>query len=195
MFELQLCETREYSPKLLEHWLHTIQKKSARFVLQENNQKIHLFCSEDLTSLLVGSSCTAASAAGSVPVPTAAPNPAPPLYTLHQNKGPLLPIKRYSQFEDRTQKTHIAPLDHYLHTLAQTPNAVLTFDWTPLPERKRKRALKKAKRLHFEPERTFDQWESRAWFSLSLRRLLGPLIRRCLPLKPPKKVWNKRVSP
>ena len=192
MYELRLCETREYSPRLLEHWLHTIQKKSARFLIrQAADQKVHFFCSDDLTDLLTGSSCHEST---SHETATATATDSHLIYTLRQNKGPLLPIKRYTQFEDRTQKTHISPLEHYLPLLAKTSNATIALTWSPLPERKRKRALKKAKQLHFEPERIFDQWESRGWFSLNFRRFLGPCIRRCLPPKSLKETQEQMES-
>lgn len=175
MHLLKLCETREYSPQLLEHWLHTIQKlrRPVTFELREENKKIALLCSEDISSHLPGSRCVPASQASPSETTTTQ-------YFLHQPKGPLLPIKRYSQFEDRTQKTHIAPLDQLLPLMAKTPGARITFEWTTISERRRERALKKAKKLHFEPERRFDQWESRGWFRITLRRFLGPLIRRTL---------------
>lgn len=184
LYELRLCETREYSPRLLEHWLHTLQKhpRPIDFILREKDQKVQLLCSEDLSDHLVGSRL--------VPTPTtpALRTETTPTFFVHQPKGPLLPIKRYSQFEDRTQKTHIAPLNTLIPLLAKTPTASIHFHLEPLSDRRRERALKKAKKPYFEPERRFDQWESRAWFSLKPRRFLGPLLRKSLlhsPLKAP----------
>lgn len=179
LYELRLCETREYSPRLLEHWLHTLQKhpRPIDFILREKDQKVQLLCSEDLSDHLPGSRLIASST--STPTPT---------FFVHQPKGPLLPIKRYSQFEDRTQKTHIAPLNTLIPLLAKTPKSTIHFHLEPLSDRRRERALKKAKKPYFEPERRFDQWESRAWFSLKPRRFLGPLLRKSLlhsPLKAP----------
>jgi len=184
LYELRLCETREYSPRLLEHWLHTLQKhpRPIDFWIREREQKVELLCSEDLSDHLIGSRLIPTTKS-----PIARPN-ARPIFHVRQPKGPLLPIKRYSQFEDRTQKTHISPLDTFIPLLAKTPNAVVHFHLEPLSDRRRERALKKAKKPYFEPERRFDQWESRAWFSLKIRRFLGPLLRKSLlhtPLKTP----------
>lgn len=174
MYLLRLCETREYSPRMLEHWLHTIQKKKSacEFILQENQGKIELLCSENLENHLVGSRCQEHST-----LSRATPKAA---FTIHQAKGPLLPIKRHAQFEDRLEKTRIIPTDPLIKEMAKTAGAFIHFTWKPLKERARERVLKKAKAPHFEPERRFDQWESRGWLKLSARRLLGPLIRRML---------------
>jgi hypothetical protein len=185
LFELRLCETREYSPRLLEHWLHTLQKHPhpIDFFIREKDGKVELLCSEDLSAHLIGSRL----------VPTQLKHP-PAHYFVRQNKGPLLPIKRYAQFEDRVQKTHISPLDNLLPRLAKTPGALLHFHFTPLSDHKRERILKKAKKPYFEPERRFDQWESKAWFSLKLRRFLGPILRKSLlhtPLKAPPQGTNR----
>lgn len=179
LYELRLCETREYSPRILEHWLHTLQRHPhpIDFFIREKEGKVELLCSEDLSAHLIGSRLVPATL-----------EPQASRHFVHQNKGPLLPIKRYAQFEDRVQKTHIAPLDALLPKLARTPGAFLHFHFTPLSDRKRERILKKAKKPYFEPERRFDQWESKAWFSLKLRRFLGPLLRKSLlhtPLKAP----------
>lgn len=95
-----------------------------------------------------------------------------------QPKGPLLPIKRFSQFEDRTNKERIYPMDTLIKSLARYPDAFLNFQFTPIREKTRHRLLKKAKTLHFKPERKFDQWESKAWTRISFRRIWGPLIRK-----------------
>lgn len=182
LFELRLCETRAYSPRLLEHWLHTLQKhpRAMDFFIRENQGKVELLCSEDLSTHLLGSRL--------VPSQNAAISSSAATYHVRQSKGPLLPIKRYSQFEDRIQKTHIAPLNTLLPLLAKTPGGFMHLHFTPLHDHTRERILKKAKKPYFEPERRFDQWESRAWFSLKLRRFLGPLLRKSLlhtPLKAP----------
>lgn len=179
LFELRLCETREYSPRLLEHWLHTLQKhpRPIDFFIREKEDKVELLCSEDLSAHFLGSRL----------VPTSL-TPQTPHHFVHQSKGPLLPIKRYSQFEDRVQKTHIAPLDTLLPQLAKTPSAFIHLRFTPFSDHRRERILRKAKKPYFEPERRFDQWESKAWLSFKLRRFLGPLLRKSLlhtPLKAP----------
>lgn len=179
-YELRLCETAEYSPRILEHWLHMRQNHSEplHIILLERNGKVQMFCNEDLSIHLRGSRFVKSS------TPQVPHRP----YYVRQRKGPLLPIKRYTQFEDRTQKTHIAPLDTLIPVLAQTPGACIHLKLKAFSNKKRERALKKVKKPFFEPERRFDQWESKAWFSLKARRFLGPLLRKALlhsPLKNP----------
>lgn len=173
MWQLRLCETREYSPRLLEHWLHSIQKKheGAELIFREHERKVEILCTEDLSSVFLGSS------SGKGPtIQTTIPH-----FHVHQSKGPLLPIRRYSQLEDRVQKTHIAPLEMLLPLLAKTPGGFVALRFKPVHEHVRHRALRKAKQEWYEPERRFDQWESRGWFSLHLRSFIGPLIRIGLP--------------
>jgi hypothetical protein len=195
LYELRLCETRDYSPRLLDHWLHTLQKHpgSIEILIRQKDQKVQFFCTEDLSTHLLGSRFIETQAS-----PTSFLTTSPKtLYFIHQKKGPLLPIKRYSQFEDRIQKTHISPLSTLIPLLAKTPNSFLHLQLIPLKNRQRERALKKVKQSSFEPERHFDQWESKAWFSFKARRFLGPLLRNCLfssPLKTQKQEPQEQME-
>jgi len=145
-------------------------------LLQERDGKVDFLFSEDLSGFLEGSR----SEVVAEPVAPAATR-AKAAYHVHQKKGPLLPIKRYNQLEDRVNKTHIVPLEILLPFLAKTPGAFMRLHLTPISERHRHHAIKKAKREWFEPERHFDQWESKKWFSWGWRRMWGPLLRMSLP--------------
>lgn len=171
MFQLLLCQTQEYHPRQVEHLLHTFQKNKStlEIILREHKGKVEWWVSEDWSPHFKGSR----SIEGSPLELESKQN----LFYLAQKKGPLLPIKRWSQFEDRTNKTRINPLDALIPVLAKTPGAHLHFSLHFLSEKKRERAVKKVKKAHFEPDRRFDQWESKGWFKWSLRRWLGPLIR------------------
>ncbi|MFA5854707.1 MAG: type IV secretory system conjugative DNA transfer family protein [Candidatus Gracilibacteria bacterium] len=187
---MRLCETREYSPRIIEHYLHTIQKmkRETVFLFLSENKKIKIFTSEDLSDFFPGSTFTPEPLLNTLA--RAKTTPQTPFFA-RQTKGHLLPIKRYSQFEDRTQKTHISPLENLLPILARTEGAFVLITLTPVKDRTRRKALKKAKKPHFEPERAFDKWETYGWFSfLSLRALLGPLIRYNLQ-KPPENSSSK----
>ncbi len=186
LYQVRLCETREYTPRILEHWLHTLQKHPhpIEFWIREKDGKVELLCSEDLSAHLPGSRL----------VPEQETPPDPSTFFVSQSKGPLLPIKRYAQFEDRVQKTHLTPLSQLLPQLMKTPGGCIHFSFTPLPDRQRERALKKAKKPYFEPERHFDQWESRGWFSLTLRRFLGPILRKSLLHTPQKVAAQEQIE-
>ncbi len=186
LYQVRLCETREYTPRLLEHWLHTLQKhpQPIEFWIREQDGKVEFLCSEDLSAHLPGSRLVA----------TQDSPGQPHAFFVSQSKGPLLPIKRYAQFEDRVQKTHLTPLSQLLPQLMKTPGACIHFSFTPLPDRQRERAIKKAKKPYFEPERHFDQWESRAWFSLKLRRFLGPLLRKSFLHTPQKIAAQEQIE-
>ena len=173
MWRLRLCETREYSPRLIEHWLHSVQKNRHALEIQlvERERKVDLLFSENVEPFLLGSRCEQ----------TPTPAPQKSSFFVHQKKGPLLPIRRYGQLEDRVNKTRIAPLEVLLPLLAKTDDGFLRITLTPISEHTRHRILKKAKREAYQPERRFDQWEARGWFSFTLRRLLGPLLRHSLP--------------
>lgn len=192
LYRLRLCETQEYSPRILEHWLHTIQKKKQATIVrfQEKNGKVEIVMSEDLSTYLRGSRVLLLETSQPVEAKSLEVQASrtsthwfiqkPSTYGVIQTKGPLLPIKRYTQLEDKTQKTHIAPWDSFLKTLAQTPGAFLEFHFKPIRDRKREWVLKKVKKTYFQVERHFDQWESKGWFHFKLRRWWGPLIRKIL---------------
>ena len=182
MFQWLLCETREPDPRQIEHALHTLQKNRGeiRIELREEKKKVLWLSSVDWSAHFEGSSCKK--------IPTAkSGSPAPHSYWIAQKKGPLLPIKRFSQFEDRTQKNRIAPLDTLLPLLAKTQGSFLKITLQPIPSKKREHAVKKVKQEWFEPDRSFDQWESKGWFEWKWRRLWGPLIRIGLPIPTHKK--------
>lgn len=184
MFQWLLCETREPDPRQVEHALHTLQKnrREIRIELREEKKKVLWLTSVDWSSHFEGSSCKKFHE-------TPPPPKATRSFWVAQKKGPLLPIKRFSQFEDRTQKNRIAPLDTLLPMLAKTPGSFVKITLCPIPSKKRERAVKKVKQEWFEPDRSFDQWESKGWFEWKWRRLWGPLIRIGLP-----KPTNKKSS-
>ncbi|MBT4384421.1 type IV secretion system DNA-binding domain-containing protein [Candidatus Peregrinibacteria bacterium] len=169
MYLLKLCKTQEYSPHMLEHWLSTMQKshKAMQIIFKEDAGKIKIISSHDLSKFFPGSKCEK----------TKTHNTKANFF-LKQNKGPLLPIKRHSQFEDRVNKERIYPTNILIKEMVKVPNAFLKITFIPIAEKRRKNALKKAKKPWFQTERHFDQWESKAWFKLSLRRLIGPCLRR-----------------
>ncbi|MFA5792651.1 MAG: DUF87 domain-containing protein [Candidatus Gracilibacteria bacterium] len=175
MFLLRFCETQEYLPNVLEHWFHTIQKShiSKKFILHSKNGKVKILTSDDLSDFFIGSRF----------IQEENPTHTQTKYFVRQKKGVLLPIKRYRQFEDRIQKTHLTPLDTLIKEMAQIEDAFVIFRFKPIKERVRAKALKKAKQYWFEPERKFDQWETYGWFSIKLRTILGPLIRISLRSK------------
>ena len=163
------CQTQEYHPRQLEHFFHTLQKKRGfiEVLLRENKGKVEWLNSEDWSPHFKGSRSMKADDM----------NRFKTNYWVHQKKGPLLPIKRWSQLEDRSNKTRINPLDSLIPELARTPNAFVLFSFRPVKDRQREKVVKKVKAFHFEPDRHFDQWESKGWFTWSLRRCFGPLVR------------------
>jgi hypothetical protein len=171
MWRLLLCETREYSPRLIEHWLHSVQKhpRALEVLFKAHQGKVEFLVSEDLSSFFLGSRSEQVKS-NSTPHPS---------YYVHQKKGPLLPIRRFAQLEDRVNKTHLVPLELLLPSLAF--GGFVKFRLTPVAEHTRHQALRKVKQEWYEPERRFDQWEARGWFSWKLRKLWGPLVRLGLP--------------
>ncbi len=169
MFQLKLCATQEYSPHLLENWLMSMQnaRQPIQLTFTEHKGKIKILTSRDLSQEFFGSKSQK----------HAQPTLKKQLFAT-QPKGPLLPIKRFSQFEDRINKERIYPMDALVKALARYPNAFINFKFTPVRENTRHRLLKKAKSPHFKAERKFDQWESRAWTKISFRRIWGPLLRK-----------------
>lgn len=171
MFCILPAQTREYHPRNLEHWLHTIQNRAdEKFVsFRELDGKAQITSSENLEEVLPGALCQKITAK----IPSGS-------FFAKQTKGTLLPIKRYSQFEDRINKERIYSADKLFFELSRVPESFFKISFRPVSDRRRERALKKAKRFHFKPERRFDRWESSAWFSLKLRRFLGPPLRLLL---------------
>ncbi len=169
MYLLRLCETQEISPQIMEHWLCTVQKKNCQMelILCEEAGQINLITSQDLSPHFHGSF----SKNHTYKIPKGK-------YHVSQNKGSLLPIKRPSQFEDRVNKNRIFPMDTLVKEMSKHPNSFIHFTFNPISERKRQKALSRAKKGWFQPERKFDQWESKKWFQPSFRKLLGPLLRK-----------------
>lgn len=169
MFELHLCETQQYPPLLLEHWLSSLQGKKGPtdFVLQEEKGKVKLLCTEDLSPHFFGSSSKKTSPVSKEGV-----------FFVHQVKGPLLPIKRLSQFENNLDRERFCPTNQLIQELAKIPGSQVHFSFQPLTEKRRENLLKKVKKSWFDPSKTFDQWESRGWLDWTLRRWLGPLFRK-----------------
>lgn len=171
MYLIKLCETREYPPQVLEHWLHTVQKrkKSFEIFLINRDGKVELLCSEDLSHHFPHSSVRKIDDVNSLTLRLK--------FWVAQTKGPLLPIRRLSQFENQLEKERLTPLNVLLPLLAKTENSCLRFSFHALPERTRERLVKKVQKNNFEPQRRFDQWESRGWLGISWRRFFGPLFR------------------
>jgi hypothetical protein len=163
------CQTRPHSPQQMEHWLCTLQKeKKPVFIqLKTENKKVSLLSSKDLSPHFEGSTSTKTQTIWKK-LP----------FHVAQKKGPLLPIKRHAQFEDRVNKERIHPLNILIPEMSRDTEACLQIQFKALPERTRQRLLKKAKRPWHQPERAWDQWESKGWLHLSWRRILGPLLRR-----------------
>ncbi len=187
MHHFLFCQTQEYHPRQLEHFFHTLQKKqgSIEVLLREKKGKVEWLTSEDWTPHFKGSR--------NLKVDSIDRSKAS--YWAHQKKGPLLPIKRWSQLEDRSNKTRINPLDSLIPELARTPNSFVLFSFKPIKERQREKVVKKVKAFHFEPDRHFDQWESKGWFTWSLRRCFGPLIRAQLHTpESPKKLQEEQTE-
>lgn len=179
MFLFKLCATQQYSPRLLENWLCSMQnaKTPIEFCFFEDNGKVKIVTNRDISSHFFGSISQNFNDA----------NPNQNLKNNHktlfyatQTKGPLLPIKRFSQFEDRTNKERIDPMDMMIKALARYPGAFLAFKFTPVKEKVRHKILKKAKKPWFQPERKFDQWESKGWFEITARRIFGPTLRKAV---------------
>lgn len=171
MYLLRLCQTQEISPQIMEHWLCTVQKKKHQMelILCEKDGLINLLTSENLSPYYVGST----SKANNYEVPSAK-------YHIKQSKGSLLPIKRHSQFEDRVNKNRIFPMDTLIKEMLKHPKSFIHFKFSPISERKRQKALSRAKKAWFQAERAIDQWESRKWFQPSFRKVLGPLLRKAI---------------
>jgi len=169
MYQLNLCQTKEYSPRLIEHWLHTQQnaKKEMELYLVEENDRIKIICSEDLSKELAGSR--------SIPVSQIQRKAK---FHVHQSKGSLLPIKRHAQFEDRINKERIYPMDTLIKNMPK--DSFIRFKFIPVSERIRRRTIKKSKTQFFKADRRFDQWESKGWFQISWRRIFGPIIRKII---------------
>jgi hypothetical protein len=169
MYCIRPCSTRDDQPKQLEHWLHAIQKHTApiHIILKENKGKVEWHCSTKITPFLQAAT-TQESQVKLIKCP----------FYVQQNKGPLLPIKRPSEFEDIVHKTRIIPLSSLIDTLAQCKEARIQFSIKAVKDSKRRRVLRKAKSPRFDITRRFDQWESKAWLKWRLRRLIGPLLRK-----------------
>lgn len=187
MHPFLLCQTQEYHPRQLEHLFHTLQRKHGKIeiVLRENKGKVEWLTSDDWTPHFMGSRNA----------PLTSEFKEGGAFWVKQKKGPLLPIKRWSQLEDRSNKTRINPLDALIPVLARTPHSFVYFSFKPISERKREKVAKKVKAFHFEPDRHFDQWESKGWFTWSWRRIFGPLIRAQLPHPElPKKMQEEQIE-
>lgn len=171
MYLLRLCETQQYEPKLIEHWLCTVQKQKSKMEITfiTIKSKVHILTSHDLSPYLYGSRSTKIR-----PITPKAS------FFAKQKKGPLHPIKRQGQFEDRVNKKRIYPANTLIKQMSKVNGAFVRFTFKPIHERSRRRILKKAKKQHFKPERLLDQWESKGWLEISTRRLIGPLIRRAI---------------
>jgi hypothetical protein len=172
MFELKYCHTREHGPQDIAHWLSTLQnsKKALHWIFKKHGSKIHIYVSENIEAHLPGVRCLPAQ----VTLPKLD-------YHLWQKNGPLLPIKRPSQFEDRLEQSRSYPLHVLLQSMLQEESSCLVFKLQSVKPRKQKRWIQKAKSPHYKAIRPLDQWESRSWISWSLRALLTPLLRHALP--------------
>ncbi len=168
MFQIRLAQTREYHPRDFEHWLHTAQKSKREMwiAFKNESQKTQISSSENLEETFAGSR----SIKNHISLLS-------PTYFARQLKGTLLPIKRYSQFEDRINKERIFPADSLISKIAATENSHFKITFKAIKDKKRERALKKCKKAHFKAERHLDQWESRGWFHFKFRKIFSPLLR------------------
>ncbi|MDP2636999.1 MAG: DUF87 domain-containing protein, partial [bacterium] len=169
MYELRLCETRRYTPALLEQWLNSLQGSSinTHSEWQVKHGKARLLTSEDLSPYLLGSRSHKSSVQF-----------APILHWVHQIRGPLLPIRRYSQFEDKEAESPFHPIHVWLREFTRLEGAFVRFKFRPLPHKIQQKLLKKAQDPTFEPDRKWDQWESKGWMGWTLRRIFGSFLRR-----------------
>lgn len=150
MFELRLCQTREHSPRLLEHHLHTLNKEKQSLIIHQKRW----LTSTDWSSFLPGSRS----------LKSQKPN-LKSHYFIKQKKGPLLPIKRYSQFEDRVNKERLYPIHELLQNL-QDGHIEISYQKIKNPK----------KLIHFLKERQPDLSKT---FIRKLAQI--PLIRQLLP--------------
>lgn len=165
--------------------MHTIQNSAGdkKISFRELDGKTQIISSINLEDVLQGAYCKK----------TGAAIPDCPFFA-KQTKGALLPIKRYSQFEDRINKERIFSADRLFFELSRIPHSSFNISFRPIADRRRERALKKAKKFHFKPERRFDIWESSAWFSLKLRRFLGPPLRVLLSRIGTEKIREEKTE-
>jgi len=139
------------------------------FVLNEKDGKVQILASEKMDRIFQGSSSEEDTI-----------NSRKKNYFLHQKKGPLLPIKRYSQFENRMDKSRIHPMDNLIQNMCRKKNSQLQIKFRPVPEKKRIKALSKSKKAWFRADRFLDQWESKTWFKKGIRNYFGPVLRKIL---------------
>lgn len=198
MHQLKLCQTREYHPRDIEHYLHTIQKskKYHEIIYICKNGKIEINSTENLEKIFPFSK--------SIKIDTK--KNLKKLYLqnnlcnkksdffVSQTKGSLMPIKRYSQFEDRINKERIFPANALIHEMQKINASFLKFTFKPVKDRLREKALKKAKKTYFIPDRKFDQWESKKWFSISIRRYIGPIFRELISKMPQTKLQEEKTE-
>lgn len=177
MFTLKLAATREYHPRDIEHFLHTVQKNKNEIQLTLKNigGKVQIFTSQNLEEVFPGAKCEEYKFLENK---ESKKNSA--IIFARQIKGSLLPIKRYAQFEDRVNKERVFPMDNLIFALANKHGSQISFSFKTISDHKRHTALKKAKKYYFKPDRLFDQWESRGWFSINFRRFIGPPLRKLL---------------
>lgn len=185
MYELKLCKTRDYHPRLLEHWLHTIQKdkNEKTFLLKNEDGKVKVFCDTNLEENLQGSRCIKTEiSAASLP------------YFVRQSKGALMPIKRYAQFEDRVNKERIYPMDDLIFAMSKIPNSEFKISFKAIKDKTREKALHKAKEAWFKAERKFDQWESNYWFHFNFKKFFARFLRKFFTQKNSKESDEKIES-
>lgn len=185
MYELKLCKTREYHPRLLEHWLHTVQKDKGYkcFSLKNEDGKVKIFCDTNLEENLQGSRCVKSE------FTHVTLN-----YFVKQSRGALLPIKRYAQFEDRINKERICPMDDLIFAMSKLKDSQFKISFKAIPEKVREKALHRAKEPWFRAERKFDQWESKYWFHFNFVKLFARLLRKFFTLKNSKESDEKIES-
>ncbi len=192
MHELRLCETRKYAPGLLEQWLNGLQgnAKSQRWSWVVKHGKARLLCSQDLSHHLVGSR----SHSHTTQLGT-------PTYWVHQPRGPLLPIRRYPQMEDKMADLTFNPTQAWLREFTRREKGFVHFEFKAVSSKTQQRLLKKALDPRFEPDRKWDQWESKGWLGWTLRRFFGPWLRRTFrmntnkPLEAQLQVRHDREDP
>jgi len=157
---IRLCQTREVLPQEIEHFLNLNQNQIHRWAW--TSKELHV---ENAGTLFTGARLVPGNKS-TQPLP----------YFLNQSQGPLLPIKRFRQFEDPVNRLRHYPSDALLNHLE---TGQLQIHAKPLPSKQQAKIRRKAQSSFFDLSRNWDRFESKTWFKLRIRNLIGALYRRC----------------
>ncbi len=160
VYQLRICETREASPHALENWLHSLQKSTKQqcWQLEKTKGFLELKTSSSMDQVLIGSQ--------SLSCPESDPQGA---FYLQQSKGPLLPIKRYSQFIDRQSKERIFPADYLLQAFNTLPEGNFSIRFQAVEKKEHQWMLREIRQAHFLADSRLEQWASKRWLKWSIR--------------------------